>query len=219
MKNQFSATKFGVISCAVLFTLASAIPAFSKPVTYVVDDAKGRDSISFTSDAPIELIVGKTNKVKGSITVDDSLDLSKPFNATFDVDLASIDTGIPLRNEHMRDNFLETAKYPKATFAVTMPTGVTAKLIDKQKVSIKAQGNFTLHGVTVKKDIPVDITYIKNCPTTQDKFANCDLIQIKSTFKVPFVQHNIKRPEVVFQKLADTVIITVGATARREVKK
>ncbi|MBC7998461.1 MAG: hypothetical protein IAF58_10980, partial [Leptolyngbya sp.] len=46
-----------------------------------------------------------------------------------------------------------------------------------------------------------------------------DLIQIKSTFKVPFAQHNIKRPEVVFQKLADTVIVTVGATARRELKK
>lgn len=219
MKNQFSTTKFGVIFCAALLNITAASPALSKPSTYVVDDAKGRDSVSFTSDAPIELIVGKTNKVKGSITLDDSLDLSKPFNATFDVDLASIDTGIPLRNEHMRDNFLETAKYPKATFSVKLPAGISAKLADRQKVSIKAQGDFSLHGVTVKKDIPVDITYIKNCPTTQDKFANCDLIQIKSTFKVPFSQHNIKRPEVVFQKLADTVIITVGATARRELKK
>ncbi len=122
--------------------LLSADPAFAKQLNFVVNDEKHRDSVSFTSDAPIELIVGKTNKITGKISVDETLDLSKPFTATFDVDLASIDTGIELRNEHMRDNFLETKKFPKATFTVKNQPGVSGVLKDKQKVTIKANGDF-----------------------------------------------------------------------------
>jgi hypothetical protein len=98
-----------IAATGIALSLASTSVS-AKQLNFVVDDEKKRDSISFTSDAPIELIVGKTSAVKGKISVDESMDLSKPFTATFDVDLASIDTGIPLRNEHMRDNFLETKK-------------------------------------------------------------------------------------------------------------
>ncbi len=205
----------GLLSAVILAPTA----AFSKPVSYIVDDPKNRDSVSFTSDAPIELIVGKTNKITGKINVDDSLDLSKPFTAVFDVDLNAIDTGIALRNEHMRDNFLETKKFPKATFTVKNQPGLKGVLKDKQKVTIKATGDFALHGVTVKKTVPVDLTFFKDCPTTQGKFEHCDLIQVKSTFNVPFKDHQIKRPEVVFQKLADTVIVTISATARHDLNQ
>ncbi|HNB21597.1 MAG TPA: YceI family protein [Candidatus Melainabacteria bacterium] len=191
----------------------------AKQLNYVVDDSKKRDSVSFTSDAPIELIVGKTNNITGKISVDESMDLSKPFTATFNVDLASIDTGIPLRNEHMRDNFLETKKFPTATFTVKAQPGLSGVLKDKQKMTIKATGDFSLHGVTVKKTVPVELTFFKNCETTQSKFENCDLIHIKSTFNIPFKDHQIKRPEVVFQKLADTVIVTIAATAKRDLQQ
>ncbi|MCC7532131.1 MAG: YceI family protein [Candidatus Melainabacteria bacterium] len=218
MRNKQFLSALTVVGTLSTLSL-SAHPVVAKQLNYVVDDAKNRDSVSFTSDAPIELIVGKTSKITGKINVDESLDLSKPFAATFDVDLASIDTGIALRNEHMRDNFLETKKFPNATFTVKNQAGVTGVLKDKQKVTIKANGNFSLHGVSVKKNVAVDLTFYKNCPSTQGKFEQCDLIQIKSTFNVPFKDHQIKRPDVVFQKLADTVIVTIAATARRDLSK
>jgi hypothetical protein len=68
--------------------------------------------------------------------------------------------------------------------------------------------------VTTKREIPVDITYHKMCKS-QGKFLDCDLIQIKSTFPVAFKDYKIQRPEIVFQKLADTVIVTVSATAHK----
>ncbi|MCC6979355.1 MAG: YceI family protein [Candidatus Melainabacteria bacterium] len=212
---------YAAVSLAAVATtfVAAQLPALSKQLTYVVDDPKKRDSVSFTSDAPIELIVGKTGGIKGTIKIDETMDLSKPFTAVFDVDLASIDTGIALRNEHMRDNFLETKKFPKATFTVKNQPGVTGILKDRQKMTIKATGDFALHGITVKKSVPVDITFYKSCKDTQEKFERCDLLQIKSTFNVPFKDHGIKRPEVVFQKLADTVIVTIAATATRDLSK
>jgi polyisoprenoid-binding protein YceI len=193
---------------------SSTLGAIAKPITFKIGDDKKRDVVSFTSDAPIELIVGNTHDIDGTVTLDDSLDLNKkPLEATFNVNLASIDTGIPLRNEHMRDNFLQTKQFPKATFVlkslqkpVVLKPGVKTRLI--------ATGDFTLHGKTVKKVVPVDVTYFKKCAATEAKMPGCDLLQINAQFPVAFVKdHGVQRPEIVFQKLSDTVDVKIAATA------
>ncbi len=213
-------TKVSKIASLTFLVGMTLIPtnAFAKEIKFDVNDPTGRDSVSFNSNAPIEVIVGHTNKITGTVSLDDSLDLSKqPISAQFDVDLASIDTGIALRNEHMRDNFLETKTFPKATFKLKSIASGATVLKDKQKVHLEANGDFTVHGKTVQKKVPIDVTYFKMCPATEGKFKNCDLIQINATFPVAFKDHDIKRPEVVFQKLADTVFVTVSASAHKEV--
>ena len=201
-----------LLSGMILPVIATA--ASAAPLKFAVDDYKkaNRDIVSFTSDAPIELIVGNTTKVSGTINIDDSMDLSKkPLEATFDVDLASIDTGIPLRNEHMRDNFLHTNKFPKANFKLKS-LGAPVVLKPGQKTKIQAIGDFTLHGKTVSKTVPVYVTWFKKCAATEQKRPGCDLLQISAEFPVAFKDHEIPRPEIVFQKLSDTVIVKVGAT-------
>lgn len=198
-----------------LFAIGSA--AHATPRTFKIDDDKGRDFASFNSDAPLELIEGKTSKVTGSITIDDSTDLTKPVAANFDVDLASINTGIDLRNEHMRDNFLETKKFPKASFVLKKLNNPPKKLVPGTKTKLSAEGTFSLHGKTVTKTVPIEVTYFQKCAATEAKRPGCDLFQIKATFPVAFKDHDIKRPEIVFQKLADTVIVTVSATAYNQV--
>jgi polyisoprenoid-binding protein YceI len=210
-----------VFRASLLISLTGALlcstNAFAKEIKFEINDPKGRDNVSFTSNAPIEVINGHTSKITGTIAIDDSLNLTKqPIAAEFDVDLASIDTGITLRNEHMRDNFLETKKFPKATFKLKSISTGAGVLKDGQKLNLKATGDLTVHGKTVQKEVPIEVTYFKQCPSTDGKFKNCDLIQINSTFPVPFKDHDIKRPEVVFQKLADTVFLTINATAHRE---
>ncbi|MBN8659890.1 MAG: YceI family protein [Candidatus Obscuribacter phosphatis] len=200
------------LALGLVFT---ANAAFAGTANFVVDDPKKRDTVSFTSDAPVELIVGNTNKITGSISMDDSLDFSKqPFSAVFDVDLASIDTGIALRNEHMRDNFLETKKFPKATFRVKSVSAATTQLKPGKKVTVQAVGDFTVHGKTVSKTVPVDVTYFEPCKQEGVKFPDCAMLQIRAELPVAFKDHDIKRPEIVFQKLADTVFVKISATAR-----
>ncbi len=211
-RASFAIACVAVISCA-----ANALAA---PRTFTIKDESrdgSRDTVTFTSDAPLELINGHTNKIEGSVTIDDSTDLTKPVKATFDVDLASIDTGIPLRNEHMRDNFLQTDKYPKASFVLSKLINPPKKLQAGKKVTVKAEGSLTIHGKTVKKTIPIDVTYFTKCAATEQKVPGCDLLQIKATFPVAFKDHSIQRPEVVFQKLADTVFVTVSGTAYNQV--
>lgn len=209
-----------IISTTLLALLGASLAsntAYAAPREFKIDDDKKRDFASFNSDAPLELIEGKTSKITGHLTIDDSLNLTKPVAATFEVDLASIDTGIELRNEHMRDNFLQTKQFPTAKFVLESISKAPSKLEAGKKTSFQAQGSFSLHGKTVKKQVPIEVTYFTKCPATESKRTGCDLIQIKATFPVAFKDHDIKRPEIVFQKLADTVIVTVSATAYNQV--
>lgn len=54
---------------------------------------------------------------------------------TAEVSLGSCDTGIGLRNTHMKENYLETAKFPKAVFVGTVP-----------EADGKVSGILTVHG-------------------------------------------------------------------------
>jgi len=203
-----------VVSTMVLAALPST-PALAKDATFVVDDPKHRDRVSFTSDAPIELIEGKTDAIKGTVTMDDTFDLKKPAKVHFEVNLATIDTGIALRNEHMRNKFLQTDKYPKAVFDLTSYASSADHLKETETATINAKGKLTLHGKTVERDIPVKVTFFDKCKGELQNGKSCQILEIKATFKVPFKDHDIERPEIVFQKLADTVVVTISASARR----
>ena len=78
-------------------------------------DAK--DLFQFKSKAPLETIVGTTNQITGKIIVHPD-DVTKDLQATFEIDLASIKTGIKMRDEHLRDQYLETKKFPTAILTI-----------------------------------------------------------------------------------------------------
>lgn len=195
--------------CALV--LAVGVPAaFAKPLKFKVEGSS-KDLVSFNSDAPVEVITGNTHAIQGDLKLDDSFkfDAKHPFNINFTVDLASVDTGIPLRNQHMRDNFLETSQHPKATF-VTKRVKLIKKpdLSKAQTVKLDATGDFTVHGVTVQKTIPLTVDYVPG------KNKRPESIRVRGKFPVTLAQHKIKRPEAIFVKLAETVFVTVDITGK-----
>lgn len=189
---------------ALVLLLFSLVPMSANAnQTFVVKPSK--NAVAFSSNAPIEVIEGHTDKLKGDITLAEDLNFNKDFSAEFIVDLASIDTGIALRNEHMRDNFLQTAKFPKAVFKVSKVTGDPEAFVQGKPVSVIADGSITIHGVTLDQKVPVTVTLKhKNSKSS---------LTFSGKFSVKLEDYKIQRPEVVFQKLADTVFVTVSATA------
>jgi polyisoprenoid-binding protein YceI len=182
---------------------------WAKPLHFKVIGGGG-NIVAFTSDAPVEVINGTTNQVTGDISLDDSFkfDAKHPFKVNFEVDLASIDTGIALRNEHMRDNFLETGKYPKAIYKATSIQVLKKPDLKKpQSIQLISTGDFTVHGVTTKKTIPLTVDYKPAAGKTPAQ------VRIKGKFPVPLAQHHIKRPEAILVKLAETVFVNVDLQA------
>lgn len=146
-------------------------------------------TITFRSDAPVELIKASSNQLKGIFNAE-----RKQFAFTINVNTFK-GFNSPLQQEHFNENYLETDKYPRASFE-----GKIIEDIDLHTdgiYNIRAKGNLTVHGVVQERIIKCDIN-IKN-----------GVVSIKSNFTVLLADHNITIPKVVHEKLASEIKVEV----------
>jgi polyisoprenoid-binding protein YceI len=183
-----------------------------------INDPGGRDVLTFDSKAPLEKIVGTTNKIMGHVQVNPK-DITKGLKAAFALDLASLKTGIDKRDEHMRDNFLETAKYPEAMLTIDKVTKASDNmLMDGKTLTVDAEGTLSLHGVknaVQLKDITV--TYFDESEATKGKMPG-DLLIINGGFSLNLPDYNIEVPQFIFLKLAETIKVSVDLTGSTATK-
>jgi polyisoprenoid-binding protein YceI len=112
--------------------------------TWTVDPA--HSSVGFAvRHAGIATIRGEFTRFEGTLEVSDDLSTA---HATGSVEVASVFTNEPQRDEHLRSpDFFDAEQYPNISFTSTQiePGGDT---------SFRVVGNLTLHGVT--KEIVLD---------------------------------------------------------------
>jgi len=89
-------------------------------------------------------IQGIGSALQGHIQLEDDA-----VKGEFEFDLASLDTGIQMRNEHMKTKYLEVDKYPRAKLVIENATLNKGWSADKPDLkSAEFSGNLTFHGVT-----------------------------------------------------------------------
>jgi polyisoprenoid-binding protein YceI len=96
-----------------------------------------------------------------------------------------------LMQEHFNENYIESVKYPTATFS-----GKVDKAPDYTKdgqYDLSATGKFTVHGVTKERTINGKMK------------IEGGKITIDSNFEVALTDHNIEVPKVVFVKIAQII--------------
>ncbi len=186
----------------------------AKEMTFVIDDTGGRNVAKFSSKAPIETIVGTTNQVTGKITFDPD-DLSKPAHGSVAVDIVSLNTGIKLRDEHMRgEDYLNTDTYPTATFVIDNPVIAKVKsLVPGETVAVEVKGKFTVHGVTKDITIKGNAGYFMENPALAKMGYPGDMFNFDGEFSINLSDYNIKRPQFLVMKLAEEVKIRINFTA------
>jgi polyisoprenoid-binding protein YceI len=106
----------------------------------------GPSQATFTGKGPAGFkLEGKTTELE----LDDD-----GTNVTIKVPLAKLDTGIELRNRHMREKYLEVDKYPHATLVA--PRSTFKLPADGQTSQGEGKGKMTIHGQT--KDVSFKYT-------------------------------------------------------------
>ena len=129
------AMNLAVLSVSVLGALLAEEP---QPTAYVVEGGK-LATCTVRSVTDLEDIVTTTNAVAGTIACDRAKGTGSVF---LTVKAASLDTGIPMRNEHLRgEKWLDTAKFPEITFK---STGLKHLKGDEYEIV----GDFTMRGMT-----------------------------------------------------------------------
>ena len=186
-----------ILFAATLSLLVPAVDSFAAQFT-VKPGAPSQ--VVFTSKATTETFQGKTDRLQGRIDFDPA-GIGDSVTVHLEVDLAGLDTGIGKRNQTMRDDYLETKKYPRAVFeGATLVSGGNRALAGDPKFEV--EGNFTLHGVTRRLRANVEVTQ-----------ADARTLTFQATFKVPLADYNITRPKFLFLKLGEVQEVEISGKA------
>lgn len=176
--------------------------AYAQSRAFTVSE-DGGSRVMFTSDAPLETINGVTSHVFGQFQVDPAnLAASR---GTIEVRIATIHTGIDLRDEHLRsDSWLDAARYPTAKFELTGVTGATT-LTPGRETRVTLQGRFTLHGHTRDVRATGRVTWVADAAG-----AGTNQIRVHAHFNVRLTDYGISIPSIVELKVSNDIGVEVS---------
>jgi len=199
-------TRSPIFTAALLAAASISTPALAQTKTFTVGKGSPAQQLAqVESVSDLETFTGRTDKVTGWIKFDPA---KRTGSGLMTVDLASIDTGIPLRNDHMRDKgWLDTAKHPEAKFETT-----TVKRLKGDQYQIT--GKFTLKGVTKKVTAAATVKYLKESETTRGARFKGDVLQVRADFSVKLSDFGVEIPTPAKGKVAPTVRIRVDLYAQ-----
>ena len=125
-------------------------------------------TVDFRSEAPLEIIKASSSELKGLI------DFTQGTFA-FSIPIISFKGfNSALQREHFNENYMETERYPRATFA--------GKLIEQVDITrdgeyaIRAKGKLTIHGVEQERIIPSTVIVKEERSVFNPHFPFCWLI-------------------------------------------
>lgn len=126
---------------AILFTTTFCLGNFSWAKTFTVESGE----VKFVAIGKPGFL--KINGHSNQKAPEGEIQVSKEgLTAKFAIAISHFDTGISLRNEHMKEKYLEVQKFPEAQLKVAMP------LFKEESLHEKYEGDFagelTLHGET-----------------------------------------------------------------------
>lgn len=150
-----------------------------------------KGSITFLSDAVIEDIAAENT---AALAI---LDASSRQLA-FSVPIIEFQFDKKLMQEHFNEKYMETEKYPKATFQ-----GVLSdySLTNTNPQVVTAKGKLTIHGVT--RDIQIPGTFLA------DKNGS---IKLQAAFVVALKDYNVKIPKLLWENIAEEVNVKIDFT-------
>jgi polyisoprenoid-binding protein YceI len=185
--------KYRIIVILILvFTVAGSTMQAQK---YITKNA----NIRFYSDAPAEKIEAINNQVNCALD-------ASTGDLVFKVLMQSFQFEKALMQEHFNENYVESPKFPNATFMGKIEDINTIDFSKNGKYDVVVNGNLTMHGVTkpISEKGTVEVVDGK--------------VIANSKFTIAIADYDIKVPSAVVGKISEKVEITVNASMEKYVK-
>lgn len=178
--------------------VALAAATVMAPTTWRVEQGAVRVICPMTIGGSFE---ARTTALSGSVTAGSSG--SRTFDGTLSVNLRTLDTGIDLRNEHLRENYLEVGKGPGFDSATLSEIDLDQFNPDAPEGKGSFTGLLTLHGVTRSVTGAVDVRPVGAG------------LRVKATFPVDVTAYSIRKPRYLGIGVKDIVEVEVTFTVSR----
>jgi hypothetical protein len=147
--------------------------------------------VSFFSSTPIEDIEAKTQQVAAVLDFGTG-------QLAFSLPVKSFVFKRTLMQEHFNENYMESDKFPKATFAGRFVGFDAATLSTAGPHPVQVEGDLTLHGVTHRVQVPASVE------------LKGGQVLASATFPVASADYNIEIPLLVRNSIAKTVTVRVA---------
>lgn len=149
--------------------------------------------IRFYSDTPMEKIEAVNNQVNSALDVATGQMVFRVLMKSFEFEKA-------LMQEHFNENYVESDKFPNATFKGTVAGLQQLDMTKDGRHQVEVEGDLTIHGVTKK---------VKTTGTLEAKGGK---IAGRCVFSVAVKDYGISIPTAVVKQIAETIEITVDVT-------
>ena len=146
--------------------------------------------IGFYSHTPLEDIIADNNQVASILDIADKKMVFQALMKSFIFQKA-------LMQVHFNEEYVNSEKYPKATFEGNIISPADLDLTREGDYDVKVKGNLSMHGVTKEVEEPGKIHVGK------------DEITANSEFTVQPEDFNIEIPSVVRGKIAKEITVKV----------
>jgi polyisoprenoid-binding protein YceI len=148
--------------------------------------------------APNE-VVGRSPAVSGTVAIAGGAVTA----AEVSVDMTRLRTGVEPRDERMRDEGLETDRFPAASFRLTRPVPL-GEVSGAKAVELRLPGDLTLHGVTRPLEFPV-----------QARWDGAS-IQVAGGTRIRRADFGLEVPNLVGYRIEDTAVVELELTLVRK---
>lgn len=195
-----------------------AAPSHAQPTTGVQTfelRPSGISRISFQSDAPLETLEGVSTQTTGSFTVD-LANASRQVSGRVRIPVASLGTGIAMRDEHLRSaNWLDAARHPNIELELVRTT--VRAITPGRTARGEVVGRLTLHGQTREVRVPVQVRYVPLDPREHagmDQVGiNANMLRVQGTLRVRLSDFGVSIMPLLRLKVANELAIRLDLTA------
>ena len=189
--------RYGAVIALAALTVTGIARADS--ATYAISQG-APNAVVFSVEDNVDPFDGRTASVSGTIVADPATPSGAQVELS--VDLGSLDTANNLRNQHMRERYLETSHFPAATFK-SVSVAAPSPIAPNAPADISITGDFSLHGITKRMTIPVRVTLLAD-----------GRIHVIANFKVRMPDFGISVPKNLVVTVDDAVAIRLDVFAK-----
>ena len=154
--------------------------------TYITKNGK----ITFFSKTPMENIDAVNNQVVSALD-------SKTGVMQFSVQIKGFLFKKALMQEHFNEEYMQSDKYPKATFKGTIANINKVNFAKDGNYAVSVTGNFSVHDVTNKVTVPGTISIVGG------------KVNATATFNILLADYKIDIPKIVQDNISRSIEIKV----------
>jgi len=193
------------MTTAALTGLLTSSLAFAANRTFTVaTQLEDRNVATVENETGIENFTGVTHKVAGTFQFDPT---AKTGSGTLALDGRTIDTGVALRNEHMRSaDWFDFDKSPEIKFVTTSVKFVSGD-------TYRIQGNLSLHGVTKAINATATVKLTAANDVTKMIGLGGDALAMVTKFKIKLSDFNIRHMAMDAGRVSNELTLTVKVIA------